>query len=95
MFDTYWNHRAALPMQALTRGPDNPEEALDELRTRLAESLADVSESRYAAVVRSIILDAVQRDVSTTCTWAPYDLVFDSPDKWRPTSDETADSITT
>ncbi len=95
MFDTYWNHRAALPIQALTRGPDNPEEVLDELRTRLAQSVADVSESRYAAVVRSIILDAVQRDVSTTFTWAPYDLVFDSPDKWLPGSAETADSITT
>jgi putative cardiolipin synthase len=95
MFDTYWNHRAALPILALTRRPDNPEEALDELRTLLAQSRADVSESRYAAVVQSIMLDAVQRDVSTTFTWAPYDLVFDSPDKWQPGSAETADSITT
>ena len=93
MFDTYWNHRAALPILALTRGPDNPEEALDELRTRLAQSRADVSESRYAAVVRSTILDAVQRDASAF-TWAPYDLVFDSPDKSQPNSAETAASIT-
>lgn len=94
MFDTYWNHRAALPILALIREPDNPEEALDELRTRLTQSRADVSESRYATVARSMVLDTVQRDVSTF-TWAPYDLVFDSPDKSQPGSAGTAASITT
>ena len=94
MFDMYWNHRAALPMPALARGPDNAEEALDAMRKRLAESSAEIAESRYADVLQSTIFDTLQRDASAF-VWAPYELVYDSPDKSQPDSSETAASITT
>ncbi len=94
MFDMYWNHQAALPMPALTRSPDNPKVELDALRNRLAESHAEVAESRYVDVVQSTILDTLQRDASTF-VWAPYELVYDSPDKSQPGSSEIAASITT
>jgi putative cardiolipin synthase len=94
MFDLYWNHRAALPILALARGPDNAEEALDAIRSRLAESRAEVAESRYADVGRRTILDTLQRDASAF-NWAPYELVYDSPDKSQPESSETVASITT
>lgn len=94
MFDMYWNHRAALPMLALTRGPDDPKVELDALRNRLAESRAEVAESRYADVLQSTIFDTLQRDASTFI-WAPYELVFDSPDKVQPGSAEAVASITT
>jgi len=94
MFDMYWNHQAALPMPALTRGPDNAEEALDTMRKRLAESSAKIAESRYADVLQSTIFDTLQRDASAF-VWAPYELVYDSPDKSQPDSVETAASITT
>jgi putative cardiolipin synthase len=93
MFDMYWNHRAALPLPALARGPDNSEAALDTIRNRLAESSAEIAESKYADVVRSTILDTLQRDASAF-DWAPYELVFDSPDKAQPDSAGTAASIT-
>ncbi len=94
MFDMYWNHQAALPMPALARGPDNAEEALDAMRKRLAESSAEIAESRYADVLQSTIFDTLQRDASAF-VWAPYELVYDSPDKSQPDSSETAASITT
>ena len=94
MFDLYWNHKAALPMPALAKVPDNPEQALTAVRTRLTESREEVEKSRYAEVVRSTMLYEVQRDASVF-TWASYDLIFDSPDKSQPDSAETAASIVT
>jgi len=94
MFDTYWNHRAALPMPALTDMPDNPEASLEAMRTALTQSRADISGSKYADAVRSSIFETLQRDVGAL-TFAPYKLIFDSPDKSMPASAESAASITT
>jgi len=93
MFDTYWNHRAALPMPALTKMPKDPEQALSDVRTKLAESRESVRDSKYADAVRSSIIEALQSDASIF-TFAPYKLVYDSPDKSMPGSAETAASIT-
>src|SRR5210317_1023092 len=38
MFDTYWNHEAALPVPAFVKEPEDPEAALNELRERLANA---------------------------------------------------------
>jgi len=94
MFDTYWNHRAALPMPAITRAPENPEQALAALQTSLAKSRAEIRDSKYAEAVRSSIFDTLQRDASSI-TFAPYELVYDSPDKSIPGLADTAESITT
>lgn len=94
MFDTYWNHEAALPMPALAKVPDDIEQAQTELRIELTESREEAENSRYAGAVRSEILDALQQD-SSAFTWAAYELVFDSPDKSQPDLAETAASIVT
>ena len=92
MFDSYWNHRAALPMSALAAVPENAEEALATLDEKVAKSLEEVDASEYADAVRSSILDYVQTDASAFI-WAEYDLVYDSPDKANPDTNEDADSI--
>jgi len=94
MFDTYWNHRAALPMPALTEMPENPETALADIRTRLTQSRANISNSKYADAVRSSMFETVQSD-NESLTFAPHKLIYDSPDKSMPGSAETAASITT
>jgi len=94
MFDAYWNHQAALPMPALTRMPENPEQALADLRTALTQSIADIRESKYADAVRNSIFEALQRDAGSV-TFAPYELVYDSPDKSMPELARTAASMTT
>lgn len=80
MFDTYWNHRAAIPMPVLAEVPDNAAEALATLNERVAKSLQEVEASIYAEAVRSSVLNYVATSADAF-TWAPYDLVFDSPDK--------------
>jgi putative cardiolipin synthase len=87
MFDTYWNHRAAVPVSAFAETPENADAALTVLNEKIARSLEDIEASQYAEAVRSSILDYVASDTSAL-TWAPYDLVFDSPDK---SSAETVD----
>jgi len=87
MFDTYWNHRAAIPMAALAETPENATEALSNFETRVRKSLEGIETSRYAdAVERSF--DYYVGTTSNEFIWAPYDLVYDSPDK---SSAETAD----
>ena len=92
MFDSYWNHRAALPMPALAEVPEDAEEALAALHERVAKSLEEVEASKYADAVRSSILDYVQTDASAFI-WAEYDLVYDSPDKANPDINTEAGSI--
>jgi len=83
MFDSYWNHRAALPMPALANVPDNAEEALATLDEKVSKSLEEIEASKYADAVRSSALEYVQTDASAFI-WAEYDLVYDSPDKSNP-----------
>jgi putative cardiolipin synthase len=92
MFDSYWNHRASLPMPAIAEVPENADEALATLHERVSKSLEEVDASEYADAVRSSILDYVHTD-SSAFTWAEYDLVFDSPDKSNPDFDTEDGSI--
>lgn len=94
MFDEYWNHRAALPMPALTRMPEDPETALANMRATLRSSRGEIAGSRYAEAVRSSILETLRGD-TTSFTFAPYRLIYDSPEKSMPKSADTAESITT
>jgi len=92
MFDSYWNHPAALPMPALAKVPDDAEEALAALHVKVAKSVAAVEVSEYAEAVRSSILNYVQTDASAFI-WAEYDLVYDSPDKSNPDANTEDGSI--
>ena len=44
MFDTYWNHEAALPVPAFVKELDDPEAALNELREPLARSMDEIKD---------------------------------------------------
>jgi putative cardiolipin synthase len=80
MFDTYWNHETAIPVPAFLPPLENPEEALNELRTRLEEDRKVIIESKYAEAVRDRLLEQIESNTGVF-SWAPYQLVFDSPDK--------------
>jgi putative cardiolipin synthase len=94
MFDTYWNHETALPVLAFVKDLEDPEAALDELRKRLARSMDDVRDSKYADAVRKQYQEYIgaHKDLFE---WAPYQLVVDSPDKGIKAKSGDADSITT
>ena len=94
MFDTYWNHEAALPAPAFVKELDDPEAALDQLRDRLEQSRAEVAESKYAGAVRAKITEYVDA-TEPIFDWAPYELVVDSPDKGIKSRAAEAASITT
>jgi len=80
MFDTYWNHETAIPVPAFLPPLDDPETTLNALRNRLNEDFEKIRVSRYAEAVNDRLLEQVETDHSVF-EWAPYSLVFDSPDK--------------
>lgn len=94
MFDTYWNHRAAMPILAFAEVPEDSHKALEILNQRIFKSLEDIANSKYADAVKSSILNFVETDGSAFI-WAGYDLVYDSPDKADPKKSGTAARITT
>ena len=80
MFDEYWNHETALPAPAFVKDLDDPEAELDALRNGLRDAQDDIMQSRYANAVKDRAYDYVAEDQSIFA-WAPYKLVYDSPDK--------------
>jgi putative cardiolipin synthase len=94
MFDTYWNHELALPVEAFAKMPDDPAVELERLRARLIESLERILQSKYAAAVEDRVLEWLEPD-SGELIWAPYTLAVDSPDKGIKKKAKEADSITT
>ena len=93
MFDLYWNHRMALPIPAFAEMPDDPAEELEALRGRIAAAVGTIADTRYAEVVNAEIQDYIRRDESWFF-WAPYEVVYDSPDKADKDKAEDAASIT-
>jgi len=80
MFDQYWNSEKAMPVPAFADMPDDPDQALKQLRKRLEDTEQSARESRYGAAV---IADA-DKFINATedmLAWAPYRLAVDSPDK--------------
>lgn len=80
MFDSYWNHSTALPVPAFARMPDDPEAELEAFREELATWREGVVESEYADAIMATALAFMDADADMF-EWAPYQLVFDSPDK--------------
>jgi cardiolipin synthase C len=80
MFDQYWNNRAAVPVPVFAGLPKNPDEALRQLSGRIKQTYDHVKTTRYAEAIQNAVLDYLQRDIDVL-TWAPYELVYDSPDK--------------
>jgi len=80
MFDSFWNHETALPVAAFAQMPDDPAAELVKVRERLEESREQVKSTKYADAVLAKALEFMQEDTDVF-DWAPYQLVFDSPDK--------------
>ena len=94
MFDTYWNHRAAAPVPAFAKMPDDPAAALVTLRQRLEDTRQEADRSAYADAVRASIVRQ-QQVFHQEMDWAPYQVVFDSPDKSDKKKAKDAASIVT
>lgn len=93
-FDIYWNHRAAVPILALTDVPDNAADALATLDARVKKSVETAENSEYADAVRASIESYIGsgKDIFT---WATYNLVSDSPNKSSADTWDESDLITT
>ena len=80
MFDSYWNHRKAIPFEQLSRQKPDNGARMDALRAALEENNQAIRESPYADAVRASFDQYIKNDGSWFI-WAPYQLVYDSPDK--------------
>lgn len=94
MFDIYWNSRAALPLPAFAKMPKDAGKELHELRQWIATSRQQIESTRYAEALTRDIRGYVEADASIYI-WAPYQLVYDSPEKAEPDKAAAADSILT
>jgi putative cardiolipin synthase len=92
MFDTYWNHRAAVPISRLSAVPENADRALAAYHGKVSASLEEVHASRYADAVRKSLTEFIGTGADAF-TWADYDVVFDSPDKVERDTTGTEESI--
>ncbi len=94
MFDAYWNHQAAIPVPGFVKMPEDPASLLPELHERLAEKREALENTPYSEAVRNQIFATAANDPHAF-TWAPYQLVFDSPDKGVKAKAKDAPSILT
>jgi putative cardiolipin synthase len=94
MFDTYWNHKLAAPIESFAKMPEDPAAELERIRAELAESNQEIRASKYAAAVKDRVLEFIETD-SSVFEWAPYTLAVDSPDKGIKSKAKEADSIKT
>jgi putative cardiolipin synthase len=94
MFDAYWNHQAAIPVPGFVKMPEDPASLLPELHELLAEKREALENTPYSEAVRNQIFATAANDPHAF-TWAPYQLVFDSPDKGVKAKAKGAASILT
>jgi putative cardiolipin synthase len=94
MFDQYWNNRVAVPAPVFAKMPKDPDEALKQLRTRIKQAYEHVGSTRYADALAISASDKLRNDVEDL-TWAPYQVVYDSPDKAQSDIAEEVSSIQT
>ncbi len=80
MFDTFWNHETALPLPAFAKMPDDPQAELQWVRAELAEAFEAARQTRYAAAISGSVEQFIE-GYPKSIEWAPYQLVYDSPDK--------------
>ena len=92
MFDEYWNHRASLTAPAFAELPADAAEELVRLRQDISAARARVVTTPYAEALRASV-DYYRYDDEPIFTWAPYRVVYDSPDKSLPEKAEGAASI--
>jgi putative cardiolipin synthase len=79
-FDTYWNSVQAVPAAALVEAPDDPAEALAELKARNHQVLKALEDTPYAEALDDSLLDYSDFGLKDL-HWAPYQVVYDLPGK--------------
>lgn len=94
MFDEYWNHQYSLPVQAVADRLDDPEAELARVRALLQQAESEIASSVYASVLQERYYAYLYNDDSIF-EWAPYEFVYDSPDKSEKKKASEAPSITT
>jgi putative cardiolipin synthase len=80
MFDSYWNHRNAVPYAQLSAQQPDGGERLSVLRDSLQDNTETLRDTPYADAVFESLDEFVEKD-HKEFQWAPYQLVYDSPDK--------------
>jgi putative cardiolipin synthase len=94
MFDEYWNSKYAAPVEVFAKMPKDPAAALVELRERLEANVEKIKQTTYGETLIADITDYLQEG-SVAIDWAPYQLVYDSPDKANKKLAADAKNITT
>jgi putative cardiolipin synthase len=80
MFDSYWNHRNAIPYTQLSGQKADGGERLEAVRETLQDNIEVLRDTPYAAALNTSLQDYTE-DYKRNFYWAPYQLVYDSPDK--------------
>ncbi len=97
MFDSYWNHARAAPIAAFAKMPSDPIAELERVREILEKNQQEITKTVYAEALNVQVLEYIDdidgNDINFV--WAPYKLVFDSPDKTFKSKAKEADSIKT
>jgi putative cardiolipin synthase len=92
MYDMYWNDRLAVPIDALVKLPENLDEIEARLRQKIAESRAELNETHYGEVLLGRVWQ-LEMDKAGDFQWAPWQLVYDLPEKASNPDIDEADSI--
>jgi len=88
MFDRYWNDELAMPATSVIDPPEDPEAELAWAHERIGLAKEEVRSTPYAEALVENIDDVIAID-RYDFTWAPWELVYDDPEKAR--TDELAD----
>lgn len=80
MFDAYWRHRTAVPVAGFIKPLQSPDAALNQLRELYVKHSAALVSTPYAEAVIERVYALVESDTSGF-RWAPYKLIYDTPDK--------------
>jgi len=93
MFDIYWNHEAAVPIPGFADIPDDPAAALEDLRGLIKARVDEARATQYAEALETDYLSYMTQDGGKQFAWAPWELVYDSPDKYTGALASTEQSI--
>ena len=80
-------------MPAIIPPPSDPDREIGEMRQRIADALVLAEETHYSAMMNDLL--AYAQLSADDYLWAPYQFVYDSPDKAIKKKSEQAQSILT
>ena len=93
MFDKYWNHERAAPIPAFANQPKDPDAELIRIQKGLDNWREEILKTKYAEIVKKSYLEFVEN--GKEFVWAPYQLIYDSPDKAFKSKAKNVQLITT